>query len=375
MRAARAAVTVVFVVHGAVFGTWAARIPAVRAELDLTAGQLGIALLALALGSFAALPFAAWTVGRRGSRTTAARGIVLFAALLPLAALAPSLALLAAVLFCFGAAGAAADVAMNAHGLAVEGRYPRPVFSSFHAGWSFGGLAGAAVAGLVAYAEIGAAPHFAVAAALLAVAGLVASARLLPAEADRPEQPVALRLPPRRLLPLAVLAFCVLFGEAAVHDWSAVYVAGPLGGGEGVAAFAFAAFATAMTLFRLAGDRLTALLGPTAMIRFGGAVAAGGLALALLVGEPGAAVAGFALVGVGLAGIIPILFRAAGSLPGLPPGHGIASLTTVGYTAFVAGPPVIGFAADATGLDSALWIVVALLAAVVPLASTARSAR
>jgi MFS family permease len=374
VRATRAAVTVVFVVHGAAFGTWAARIPAVRADLGLSDGQLGIALLALALGSFAALPLAAWTVGRRGSRATTARGIVLFAALLPLAALAPSLAVLAVVLFCFGAAGAAADVAMNAHGLAVEGRYPRPVFSSFHAGWSFGGLVGAALAGLVARAGIGAVPHFAVAAGVLAAAGLFASARLLPAEADRPEQPVALRRPPRKLLPLAVLAFCVLFGEAAAHDWSAVYVAGPLDGGEGIAAFAFAAFASAMTALRLAGDRLTALLGPAVMIRSGGVVAAGGLALALLAGEPAAAVAGFALVGVGLAGSIPILFRAAGSLPGLPPGHGIASLTTVGYAAFVAGPPAIGFVAEAAGLRSALWIVVALLVVIVPLAPVARTA-
>jgi MFS family permease len=374
VRQARAAVTVVFVVHGAVFGTWAARIPAVRADLGLTDGQLGLALLALALGTFVGLPLAAWTVERGGSRATAARGIVVFAALLPLAPLAPSLALLAAVLFCFGAASAAADVAMNAHGLAVEGRYPRPIFASLHAGWSFGGLAGAAVAGLVARAGIGAEPHFAVAAAVLAGAGLVASARLLPAEADRSERPVGLRRPPLRLLPLAVLAFCVLFGEAAAHDWSAVYVAGPLGGGEGVGAFAFAAFATTMTLFRLVGDRVTALLGPARSIRLGGIVAAGGLSLALLGDRPALAVAGFALVGVGLAGSVPILFRAAGSLPGLPPGHGIASLTTVGYAAFVVGPPVVGFVADAVGLATALWIVVGLLVMVVPLVSTTRLA-
>jgi hypothetical protein len=370
VRQTRAAVTVVFVVHGAVFGTWAARIPAVREDLGLTDGELGLALLALALGSFAGLPLAAWTVARGGSRATAARGLVVFAMLLPLVPLAPSLTLLAAVLFCFGAASAAADVAMNAHGLAVEGRYPRPIFASLHAGWSFGGLTGAAVAGLVARAGIGAEPHFTVVATVLAVTGLVASARLLPSEADRAEQPAGLRRPPLRLLPLALVAFCVLFGEAAAHDWSAVYVAGPLAGGEGVAAFAFAAFATAMTLFRLAGDRLAAFLGPARTIRLGGFVAAGGLSLALLGGRPVVAVAGFALVGVGLAGSVPILFRAAGSLPGLPPGHGIASLTTVGYAAFVVGPPVVGFAADAIGLAAALWIVVALLVMVVPLVST-----
>ncbi|MEX2210681.1 MAG: MFS transporter [Gaiellaceae bacterium] len=372
MRAARAAVTVVFVVHGAVFGTWAARIPAVRADLSLTDGQLGLALLSLALGSFGGLPLAAWTTGRQGSRATARIAIILFAALLPLAALAPGRASLAAALFCFGVAGAAADVAMNAHGLAVEGRYPRAIFSSLHAGWSFGGLAGAAVAGVVARAGVGVDAHFAVAAAVLAVAGVAASARLLPAEVDRPDEPAPLRLPPRRLLPLAALAFCVLFGEAAAHDWSAVYVAGPLGGSEGVAAFTFAAFATTMTAFRLAGDRLTARLGAVTMTRAGGLLAAGGVALPLVVREPAAAVAGFALVGVGLAGIVPILFRTAGSLPGIPPGHGLAALTTVGYGAFVVGPPAVGFLADAIGLGGALWLVVALLATTPALASPRR---
>jgi MFS family permease len=372
VRAARAAVTAVFVVHGAVFGTWAARIPAVRDDLGLSEGQLGLALLALAAGSFAGLPFSAWTVGRQGSRATARLGIVLFAALLPLAAVAPNLGLLAALLFCFGAAGAAADVAMNAHGLAVEGLYPRAIFSSLHAGWSFGGLVGAALAGLVARAGIGADTHFAVAGLVLAAAGLVLSARLLGPEADRPEQPAPLRLPPRRLLPLAVLAFCVLFGESAAHDWSAVYVAGPLGGSDGIAAFTFAAFATTMTLFRLAGDLLTGRFGATAMTRAGGLLAAGGMALPLLVREPVAAVAGFGLVGAGLAGIVPILYRAAGSLPGIPAGHGLAALTTVGYSAFVVGPPAIGFLADAIGLGGALWLVVALLATTPALASARR---
>ena len=372
---ARFAVTSLFLAHGFLFGTWVARIPAVQDELELGEGELGAALLCLTLGAVLAMPVAGWIVAREGSRATARQTVVVFAALLPGLALAPSLVLLALALLLFGAAAGALDIAMNAHGVEVERRYARPILSSFHAGWSFGGLVGAGVGALAAWAGVGLLPHFTAVAVVIGVSGLLASAALLPAGADRPESPPRLARPPRQLFALAALAFCGLFAEGAAADWSAVYLAGPLDAGAGLAALGFAAFSIAMAGFRLLGDRLTTRWGPVALMRRGGLLAGAGLGAALLVGHPAAALIGFACMGAGLAAVVPVAFRAAGSLAGVPAGAGIAALTTVGYTAFLVGPPVIGFAAEVTGLPLALGIVVVLLGVLAALAAEAQPAR
>jgi MFS family permease len=372
---ARAAVTSLFLAHGFLFGTWVARIPAVQEELELGEGELGVALLFVTLGAVLAMPVAGWIVARRGSRATARQTVVAYAALLPALALAPSLVLLALALLLFGAAAGALDIAMNAHGVEVERRYERPILSSFHAGWSFGGLVGAGVGALAAWAGVGLLAHFAAVAVVVGASGFLVSAALLPAGADRPESPPRLVRPPRKLVALALLAFCGLFAEGVAADWSAVYLAGPLDAGAGLAALGFAAFSVAMAGFRLLGDTLTTRWGPVALMRRGALLAGGGLAAALLIGDPAAALAGFACMGAGLAAVVPVAFRAAGSLPGVPAGAGIAALTTVGYTAFLVGPPVIGFAAEVVGLPLALGIVVVLLGALAALAAEAQPAR
>jgi hypothetical protein len=365
MSSARAAVTGLFLAHGALFGTWAARIPAVKDDLGLGEGQLGLALLFATLGGLLAMPLAGWVVAREGSRVTAQLTLIGSGLFLPALALAPSLPLLALALVAVGGAAGSLDVAMNAHGLEVERRHGRPILSSFHAGWSFGGLAGAGSGAVVAWAGVDPLPHFAGAALILAAGGLAGSRALLPAEADKPDAPPRLGRPPRRLAALAVLAFCGLFAEGAAADWSAVYLAGPLGAGAGLAALGFASFSVAMACFRLLGDRLTAAWGAAALTRRGGVLAAAGLAGALIVGNPVVALAGFACMGAGLAAFVPVVFRAAGSLPGVPASVGIAALTTVGYSAFLVGPPTIGVAAEAVGLTLALGLVVLLLGVLV----------
>ena len=372
--AARRGVFLVFFVHGALFASWVARIPAIKGEHRLGDAELGLVLLCGTFGGVVALPLAGWLVARTGSRRTVEAGQPVYALLLVALAVAPTPITLAAAFFCFGAAASAIDVAMNAHGIAVERLYERPILSSFHAGWSLGGLAGAGAGAGAAVLGVGAGWHFAGAAGLLGATGIIAARRLLPASADRGEGTTGLRRPPRRLLPLAILAFAGLFAEGAAADWSAVYIDEPLEASEAVAALGFAFFAVAMTIFRFAGDGLTARLGPVTVVRAGGIAAGGGLAFALVVGHPAAALIGFVLMGAGLAALVPIVFRAAGTTPGISPSAGIAALATVGYAAFMVGPPAIGLLSEAVGLDNALWLVVALLALLVPLAQTARPA-
>lgn len=365
MRSTRVALTFVFLADGLMVGSWASRIPAVQRQADLTSSELGLALFAMSLGALVSMPLAGWLDERIGSSRMAVAGLLLGGAGLSLASLAESLPALAAALFLFGASFGGINVSANAQGLVVERQYERSIFSSFHAAFSAGGLAGAGLGGLVAAAGVGPKPHFAAVAIALASVAVVGGPRLLPrADCAGPATPVLVR-PPRVLLVLGAAAFFTLLAEGAAVDWSAVYLDGSLGTTAGVAALGYTAFSLAMVASRLAGDGLNGRFGPAALARGGGLLAAAGLAFALALDTVPAALAGFAAMGAGLGVVVPVLFRAGGSTPGVPAGVGIAAVSTVGWLGFLAGPPAIGFAADAVGLRAALGIVVvaSLLAA------------
>jgi len=176
-----------------------------------------------------------------------------------------------------------------------------------------------------------------------------------------------------RLALLGALAFCCLLAEGAAADWSAVYVDRSLAAAPAVAALAYAGFSAAMALGRLVGDGLTARLGAVALVRRGGAVAAAGLTAALLIGQPAAAVLGFTALGLGLSAVIPAVFRAAGNVPGVPSGPGLAAVSTTGYLGFLAGPPLIGGLAELTSLPTALALLPVLAALIAALAGTVRT--
>src|SRR6266536_5950843 len=369
-RQARLAVAVAFFVSGAGFANWAARIPAVKDQLGLSTGALGIALLGLAAGALAAMPLSGLLLVRYSSRTVTRASLGLFCTVLALPALAPSLPLLVAALVTLGIGGGALDVSMNAQAVAVERGYGRPLLAGFHGLWSLGALAGALTGGLAAGAGLAPRLHLALAGALLLAAGLRATRRLLPAGADRTARTSAsVRPVPTResLLVLVLLganAFCGLLSEGAVYDWSAVYLRDSLGSSEGLAVSAYAAFTFAMTAGRLVGDRLRLRFGSRGLLGAAALVAAGGLGAGLALRDVPAAVAGFGLLGAGLSCVVPIVFSAAGGTSGLRPGPAIAAVSTVGYLGFIAGPPLIGALAELSTLPAALTLVVALTAAV-----------
>ena len=372
MRSARLGVAAIFFLNGFGFASWVVRIPAVQEKLALSEGPLGIALLGAAVGLLISTPLAGWLVARLGSRpVVGVTALLVSLVLLPLA-LAPTLPLLVLANVAGGATAGALDVSMNAQAVEVEKRYARPIMSSFHAAFSFGGLAGAASGGLVASFGVGVLPHLAGVAALSAVAALAAYRLLLPVSTDASGSgeyaSPAFARPTRGLLGLGVISFCVLLGEGAMADWSAVYLRGTLETGPGLAAAGYAAFSLTMAAGRLAGDRLTARLGSTRLVRAGAAVAAGGLGLALATGHPLITLFGFACVGAGFSIVFPIALSAAGRTTGTSAGPAIAAVSTAGYFGFLVGPPAIGFVAEVFGLGTALFIVVILSALIVPLA-------
>ncbi len=371
-----------FFINGALFASWVSRVPAIQAERGLSHGALGCALLGVALGALVAMPLAGWGTTRFGSRRVSQVTAVAYCATLPWLAIAPNACILGLTLFCFGAVHGALDVAMNAQAVAVETRYGRPIMSSFHALWSLGGLAGAALGGVVAAAGVPPLAHFCGASLVL---GAVTATSVLPrlldagevqsrALFDQGESRPAFTWPPRSIVALGAVAFCIMMGEGAMADWSAIYLRDTAGAGEGLAAVGYAAFSIAMAAGRFSGDTLAARYGPVILVRTGGAIAAAGLGLALLIGQSAAALIGFAAVGAGFATIVPQVLSAAGRTPGIAPGPALAVATTLGYTGFLIGPPLIGFVAELAGLRAAFGIIAAMSAVAVILAPSVRRA-
>ena len=359
--ASRCAVSALFFVNGAILASWVPYVPMVKQRLGIGDGLLGVVLLFMAIGALGALPFAGTLVGRLGSRTVSVGAGLGLCLSLPLPVLAPTPFLAALALLFFGAFNSTLDVAMNAQAVEVEQRRGRALMSSFHAMFSVGGLAGALLSSVIIAAGVGAADHILTAALLGSVAILIARSALI-AVAPSPS-PVFVR-PTRGMLGLSVLALCALLAEGAIGDWSAVYLMDSRGASQSVAAAGFAAFSLAMAGGRFAGDHVARRLGAACLLRLSGALAAGGLLLALIVNEPVIAIAGFGLVGLGVANLIPVIFSAAGRAYAVAPGHGLAAVATTGYVGFLAGPPAIGLAAEVAGLPAALGIVALACAAV-----------
>jgi MFS family permease len=373
VRAARGAVTAVFFLNGFLFGSLVARMPAIRDHAGVTNGELGLALASVAVGAVVAMPVAGALAARHGSRVPTRAALALSSGAVLLPVLAPSLPALAAAFLVMGLAMGSLDVTMNAHGVAVERRYGRPILSGFHAAFSFGGLAGAATAATAAAAQLDLQVHVALVAAVSLAVGVAWSRSFLLAteDASGTEHPVLAR-PPRRLWALGVVAFSCLLVEGAAADWSAVYVRDELSTGAATAASAYVAFSLTMAIGRLLGDRLVERFGPVTLLRAGGLVAAAGFGAGLAADTVPAALLGFAALGAGLAVVIPVVFRAAGSTPGMSPGMALAAVSSTGYLGFVAGPPIIGSVAEAIGLPTALVLLVVLAAVVAALARSAR---
>jgi hypothetical protein len=373
LRAARIAVAYTFFANGALAGNWVTRIPALMDKLGLSVTALAFAFFAAPIGSILAMPVAGLLITRVGSRRTTRASFVLFCcAILPIP-FAPDVVVLGLVIFVIGAVSAFLDVAMNAHGLALERRYRRPILSSFHAWFSIGGLVGAGTGALAAWAALDLRVHIPLAVVVALAGGLALGPFLLRGEDRGTEEKRRFFVKlPRQLVVLGAVAFISLLSEGAAGDWSAVYINKPLHAGQAVAALGYLAFSAMMVTGRLSGDRLTMRFGPVALTRIGGILAAASLTGALLIGHPVAAIIGFAGMGAGLAIVVPTVFRAAGSRPDVAPGMGLASVSVIGYFGFLVGPPLIGSSAKLFhSLPAALGIVALFMAAIGLLAASA----
>jgi hypothetical protein len=359
----------VFFANGAALASWFPHLPFVQERLGIGTGPLGLALLGMAAGALAAMPLAGFLLPRVGSRRLVAFTLLGLCASLPLPILAPTPFVLGLALVILGAFNGALDVSMNAHAVALETARGRPFLSRLHALFPLGGLAGAGLAALALYAGMDPRHHLLIGAIVLGASSVFAVLGLDRVRAEAAENPSHLASPARPVFVLGLVALCGLVAEGAMADWTAIWLYRSLGTSAAVAAMGFAVFSLAMAAGRLAGDHVVARQGARAHLEAGSLVAAASLGAALVIGHPVAALLGCVGMGLGLANVIPIVFRAAAAVPGLPPGQGLAAVTTVGYSGFLAGPPVIGVVAEVTGLPRALGLVVLAAAAIAALAA------
>ncbi|MFJ8363325.1 MFS transporter [Streptomyces sp. NPDC093984] len=373
VRRARYAVAAVFAVHGAVTGSFATRVPWIQDHAHVSAGQLGIALAFPALGASLAMPLAGRISHRFGART-ALRGLLsLWTLSLVLPSLSPDLLTLCAALFVYGASAGMADVAMNALGVEVENRLGRSIMSGLHGLWSAGALIGSAAGTLAAHLGSDARLHHALAAAVLTVLGLVACTWVLdlqPAEDEEP--PPRFALPPKSALLIGAVGFCAVFAEGASLDWSAVYLRDRLESSAGLAAACTTGFTLTMALARIAGDKVVDRYGAVRTVRVGGVLATLGGLLIVVANHPALAMGGFALMGLGIAVVVPLCFAAAGR-SGPNPSQAIAGVATITYTSGLVAPGAIGTLAQATSLMVSFGLVTVLACGLAAFAGVLRA--
>jgi MFS family permease len=363
LLAAQVALCAVFAAHGFIFASWAVRVPAVKAQTGASSAALGIALLGLSGGAVATMMIAGALCRRFGSQRVTVISCALLSVSLVLPALARSVTALGLTLLVFGACYGCLNVAMNSIAVDLVAALRRPVMPRFHAAWSFGGLAGAALGGGLLAPHLSPARHL----MLVALAGLLVSAVAgctlltvvprLPAGAAGPDHAAAADRQGsgwRRALGtgravgvFGLIALCAAYDEGAIGDWGALHLRQDLRAGAGLAAAGYAAFALAEAMGRLSGTSLLERLGRTRVLVLGGLTACAGVLLASLAPDVWLALAGFAATGLGLANLFPAAIARAGLLAG---SAGVALTSLLGYSGFLLGPPAIGFLAGELGL-------------------------
>jgi MFS family permease len=375
LRRARVGVSVVFAVCGAAFATWAARVPAVQANLGLGAGGLALGLFGLAAGSVATLLGAGPLITMIGSRAGALVGAAVLCIGLPLVAFAPNLVVFVAALVVLGIGNSLLDVSMNSHAARVEQGYGRPIFASFHAFWNIGGLAGSGVAAVLAAQGVPVPAHFPVAGAVLLLVALAATARGFLAGPDQGQGESPFALPGKGLIPVGAIAFCGFLAEGTVNDWSAVFLTTVTDASHAVASLGFFAFSAAMIAVRLVADRLSERIGVAVVMRGATLVTLLGFGLVTAVPVSGVGVLGFAVVGLGLAAIVPLAWSSATRKQPDSPSRAISAVATCGYLGFLVGPVLVGPLAAAFGYRLAVAGVGVLVVAVYFLAPTLHDGR
>lgn len=369
LRRARTGVFSAFFLTGFAAAVWVVNIPAVQQRTHLSKAVLGIDLLAFGLGSVVSMQIGGHVIDRLGSRVTVFVGSIVLVLALMLPGLATSAVTLGIALFVFGLGNGAVDLAMNDQAVLVERGYGRPIMSAFHAFYSVGGAIGALFGAIMQILRVSLEETFVLGSAVAAVLALASVPRLI-ARPDKtrvsrvadPSAVVTTTVPLwRRVAVLAGLAFVLMLAEGVANDWSALQAVERLGQSHALASFAYGVFAVFMTIGRLLTDRISHRFGTVRVVRYGSSIAAIGMLTVVVSGAYPLTMIGWAVFGLGISGVAPQIFSAAGNLTSAGQGVVLSRVVSAGYTGQLVGPAMIGWIAGGIGLSLAFGLPLALL--------------
>ncbi|UOQ78787.1 MFS transporter [Hymenobacter sp. 5516J-16] len=364
-RQARWAIALFFFVSGFGYSTWASRIPVIQQQLHLSEAQLGGVLFALPAGLMLTLPVTAGLLQRFSSRQIMLVGAILYNVALALLGLVEHTWQLVGLLFCFGSSRNLLNLSMNAQSVGVQARYDTSIIATFHGVWSVAGFAAAALGTLLIGRRVPTSLHFATVAVVLTGVALFTYRHSLVLPPAPEARRAGFSWPDKTLLKFGLIAFASMACEGTMYDWSGIYFQKAVLVPKEAAALGFTIYMVAMTAGRFSGDPLANRFGVKSILHYSGLLMLGGLLLAALLPMPLTAGLGFALVGLGVSCVIPMVFGMAGRTAALSSGSAIAAVSTVGYVGFLLVPPVVGFIAEVAGLRWSFGLMAVLGAVVV----------
>lgn len=358
VKKARTAVHLMFLVCGIAVSSWAPMVPLAKERTGLNEAGLGLILLTMGGGAILSMPFVGPLIQQIGSRMIILISGIVAALALPFLTITNTPVTLGIALFVFGAALGCLDVSMNSQAVIVQDRMTRPVMSAFHGMFSLGGLGGAMIFGLFLF--MGLTPV--VSACIISLSLLIIALTQFRYFLDHPEREKGsksfiFKLPKGPVILLGIFCMITFLTEGALLDWSALFLRENRSFSVSMAGAGYGIFSVAMALMRFTGDGLVHKYGPDKIVFLGAGLAAIGLLIAVSTPWQATVLAGFLLVGIGAANVVPVLFSAAGKADKSSPELGLAAVTTMGYAGQLAGPALIGIVAHSTSLPIALGLM------------------
>lgn len=357
----RLAIAIAFLLRGFIQGSWYPRIPGVVEEVGVSSGKLGFIFFLLALGNIVAFSLAARLVSRIGSPRTAALFALPFAFIPVLLGVSNNLVQFAILMFVFGLFTGGFDISTSVQGAVVERRTHAPIISALYGLFSVGALVGSFSSGLLAQNGIDISLQFAVIGVISIPIILLVTSNLLPDDLVPANHGAKTRrlpsLPPKVLLPLGLMIVCVALGEETVNNWAALYLREDLGASPAVGSFAYTAFAIATAIGRLIGDTVIARIGVDRTLIGGSTAAAIGVGMGMLINQPWAVILGYTVMGIGLSVVVPVTYRRANDVPGIPRASAVATVASIGFIGFLIGPLFVGAIADFASLRVAIGAI------------------
>ncbi len=360
--ALRVAVGAMFFMAGLSFASWASRIPNIQQSLHLSEAGLGAVLLAIPIGLMCSLPFTGWVITKIGSRKLLIIAILAYSVFLVGLGAANNIFELLGCLFCYGFAGNSANIAVNTQAVMTEQLYEKPIMASFHGIWSMAGFTGAGIGIFMISEKIIPFEHFIVIMVLIIVGVIVASRNLKDDSGKIAETEVILSIRDRLklmlpLLRLGIIAFCSMICEGTMFDWSGVYFRKVILAHGGWIGAGYFAFMCTMALGRFTADWFAGKYGLKRTLQLSGMLTASGLLVAVLFPYLLPGILGFMLVGVGVSSVVPMIYSSAGKTANMSAGVALTAVSTIGFSGFLIGPPLIGFIAGIASLRASFLLI------------------